>query len=413
MNFYPTSVLFILIGKGILDEKLKILFPQSHRLIKSFLLNIFYKKDFTISGSILNNIPKLLKWGLISEEYQNIMNRKSSLLFVEVINFELTYNCNYSCPHCLQSVIKKKSIVPLRTDFLKEIIYQAYIVGLCEKGINFTGGEVLGNRDDFFEVIEYAGSLEIPFRINTNCWWARRSDINVCNTRFKDSKELLIFLKSLGLYMLAFSFDLRYKESTTTAADLVESIRLCEELHIYYQVIFTGISYHMIELHIKKLSEQIGKDLEFIIPVPMEMVDVGGATELDSEVFLSQSNYSDCENKGYYRPTVLHISPNGDVRTCLYAVGLQNGGNLNSNALVDLINLFHSNNNNIIFESKSIKDEKYKSYVEPYLKMYKPIFHECTKNIILAKTLEKLNVSKNAGLESIHRNIAIELNLNN
>lgn len=60
-------------------------------------------------------------------------------------------------------------------------------------------------------------------------------------------------------------------------------------------------------------------------------------------------------------------------------------------------------------------DERYMKQfdelVRPYMSIYKPIIHDCTSHIILAKTVEKKKESRESSLKEIHNTIARELNL--
>jgi MoaA/NifB/PqqE/SkfB family radical SAM enzyme len=288
---------------------------------------------------------------------------------------------------------------------------QAYVAGVCSTGINFAGGEVLGNREDFFEILDHARSLDIPFRLNTNCWWARKNDFQVCGVSFGHPKDLIAKLQSFGMRLFAFSYDVRYRDSPHLAGDLIEAIRMCERAHIQYQMIFTGIHPNIASDHVSALCKATGTKLKHLIPVSMEMVDIGGAADIDFKQFRWQSNTSICKGRGFFRPHILHVSPSGDVRTCIYAVGLGNVGSLREYSFADLINAFPRSAHNSVFSDKQEQRENYQNLVRPYLDIYKPIWHECTLNIILAKTLEKRVVAGASESNKTHKSIAVEMNL--
>ncbi|MCX6267959.1 MAG: hypothetical protein NTW16_11465 [Bacteroidetes bacterium] len=411
MRYYKTHILHILVGKKILDDRLIFLFSEDTMAIKSFLLSIYSNKDIEPWDKIKNVIPVLLKYGFISKLDQSGINSKCSLMFTNVINFELTYSCNHQCPHCLQANIIKNQNTQISLERVKESILQAYISGICSYGINYTGGEVLGNRGDFFEILEFTQSLKIPYRINTNSWWARKSNFLVCGIFFSNALAFVEFLKSKGLFMFAFSFDERYHNDIGLADDLIETINLCEIVGLHYQIIFTGIESKKVSNYLSKLRKIVAKNLNYLIPVSMEMVDIGNATDLRREIFNWQSNMSVCESKGFYRPQFLHISPYGEVRTCIYANGLCNVGNLTTSSFTDLINEFPKSDYNSIFSDTTKQHEIFNTLVTPYLAIYKPIIHECTRNIILAKTLMRYAEISNSGLQNIHETIATEMNL--
>jgi len=64
--------------------------------------------------------------------------------------------------------VPKRQTSQLSTEHVNQAIFQGYISGVCTIGINFTGGEVLGNSDDLFDILAYTKNLGIPYRLNTN-----------------------------------------------------------------------------------------------------------------------------------------------------------------------------------------------------------------------------------------------------
>ena len=267
------------------------------------------------------------------------------------------------------------------------------------------------NRDDFFEILEYTQSLHIPYRVNTNCWWAKEKNFYICDTFFAEAIDLIKFFQAKKMYMFAFSFDVRYNNNFALAGDLIEAIKLCEKVGVYYQIIFTGMDNKSIFNFIQYLVSVWGGSLRFIIPVQMQMVDIGRAVNLKNETFSWQSNRSECKRKGFYRPTILHVDPYGNVRTCLYAIGLCNVGNLALTSFADILNNFPKTFENAIFSTDEKYNEVYNTLLKPYLYLYKPIIHECTKNIILSKTINKIHENLNLDLIEMHKSIAKEMNL--
>jgi MoaA/NifB/PqqE/SkfB family radical SAM enzyme len=334
----------------------------------------------------------------------NKSKTKSSLLFVNVINFELTYKCSFNCVHCLQKNIKKQDIVELSTEEVKTAILHSHISGLCSLGINFTGGEILGNRDDIFEILDFTRSLGIRYRLNTNSWWANENNLRIGKYHFSSARHLVDYIKSLEIEMFAFSCDLRLN-STINWRNLISSVKLCEEIGIYYQLIFTGLEYNAIRKIIFSLNETCGK-LRYLIPAIMEMVDIGGGAAVNKKVFCHQSNKSYCNKKGFYRPNMLHISPDGKVRTCLYAIGLNDCGNLRQMSMIDIVKNFPHRANNDLF-SDPIKYEKAeKELFLPYRNHYQHIIHECTRFSVIARTAEMKTKYPQMKLNEIHTIIA-------
>jgi len=286
----------------------------------------------------------------------------------------------------LQKNIRNQPIVELSTEEVKTAILHSHQSGLCSLGMNFTGGEVLGNRDDIFGILEFTHSLGIRYRLNTNSWWANKRDFSIGKQHFSSSWHFVCYIKSLGIEMFAFSCDMRLN-SHVNRKNLESSIKLCEEAGIMYQLIFTGMATHEIIKIISSLNGACGK-LNYMIPVAMEMVDIGCGSDIDDEIFKQQSNCSYCNKKGFYRPTTLHVAPDGKVRTCMYAIGLNDCGSLREMTMLDIVKNFSSRANNDIF-SDPIKYEKAeKELFLPYVHLYPVIIHECKKYAIIARAAE-------------------------
>ena len=78
--------------------------------------------------------------------------------------------------------------------------------------------------------------------------------------------------------------------------------------------------------------------------------------------------------------------------------------------LEKLSNALKDAENNIFSNEDKIKDN-FNHFVEPYLYLYKPIIHECTRNIILSKTINRYHENMKQDLKEIHKEIATEMNL--
>ena len=410
-DYFPTHILKILKKGNLLESKLIFFFQEESKCISSFLGKVWSQRKSHFDEDDSKYAPWLLDYGLISDVNRSLEEGFGSLLYVRAINFELTYKCQYSCPHCWQPAIRLEYSQELTTFEVKDAIFRAFIGGLCTDGINFTGGEVIGNRDDLFGILEYTNSLNIPYRINTNSWWATKKDLNICNMPFSTPFDFVVYLKSIGLKMFAFSFDERYKENRQDISNLIESIKLCESAEANYQIIFTGVQEKNIKTLIVDLQRVCSVPLKHLIPVSMELVDIGRASDLNNDVYKWQSNKCSCNKRGFYRPVYLHVSPEGLVRSCLYANGLANLGSLKDRTLTELVNAFPYSHQNYSFSSDEIYEEQYNELVRPYLSIYKPIVHECTTHIILAKAIERQNASGKSSLKEIHKVIAMEMNL--
>lgn len=310
----------------------------------------------------------------------------------------------YNCLHCIQKNIKLQVKNELSTEELKTAILHSKECGLCSLGINFTGGEVLGNRHDIFEILEYTQSLGIKYRLNTNSWWATRSNFIIGNQHFNTAKDLAAYIKSLGIELFAFSCDIRHK-SIENQKSLFASIKICEELQIKYQLIFTGLNLETIYDIIEVINNNCGK-LNYLIPVSMQMVDIGGGTNVNNNTYIKQSNKSYCNKKGFLRPTTLHVSPDGNVRTCMYAVGLNNCGNLREMNMMEIINNFEKRINQNIFSDPEKFNKFEKENVIPYQHYYNSIIHECKRFSIIALTAEMIEKHPYMSLDEIHNKIS-------
>ena len=176
---------------------------------------------------------------------------------------------------------------------------------------------------------------------------------------------------------------------------------MCEEAGITYQLIFTGLETNEIREALFSLNDACGK-LKYIIPVAMEMVDIGG-TEIDNK---RQSNCSYCNKKGFYRPRTLHISPDGKVRTCMYAIGLNDCGSLRQMTMFDIVKNFTQRANNDLFSDPMKYEKAERELFLPYLHHYHPIIHECTRFSIIARAAEMTTKYPEMGLNEIHSIIA-------
>jgi MoaA/NifB/PqqE/SkfB family radical SAM enzyme len=410
--YYPTPILKSLVATRHLERTVSYLFFSGRHEILTFLWEVFREKGYDLTGQIEKEIPLLKTFGLISDHQYSETRYKSSLNFIEAINFELTYQCNYRCVHCLQNGLEKNDTEGMLSGKqILENVKIAKVLGLIKAGVNITGGEVLGQRDDLFDILEGIREMGISFRLNTNSWWARKTDMTIAGKFFKNGTDLIRYIKSLGCARIAFSFDGRYKNKLSLAPDFVESVRICEKTGMSFEIIFTGIEESIVMTVYYELLKTLGKRrLNHIGKITVEeMVDVGGAADSTSEMFDKQENIAPCNGRGFYRPVFLHFDPYGRVRTCLYGVGLANVGDLRTDTLPVILNNFVANPDSEFFSSSDVFEENFKNIIGPYLHFYKPVRHQCTRMVIFARYLEMIK----AGYKEpdIHRTIAREMNL--
>ena len=303
----------------------------------------------------------------------------------------------------MQKKIKKQNHSELTTEEIKTAILHSKLSGFCKLGVNFTGGEVLGNREDVFEILKYTQSLGIKYRLNINSWWGNQENFTIGGKYFKSGLHLADYIKSLGIEMFAFSCDTRHF-NIANQRNLISTIKICEQLGINDQLIFTGVQHSQIKAILLTLQKICGT-LRHIIPVSMQMVDIGGGANVSKRIFSCQSNKAYCNKKGFYRPTTLHVSPDGNVRTCMYALGLNNCGNLRETSMMDIA----EKNKDSIFSNPVSFDNFEKEKLLPYQHYYRSTIHECTRLVILARTAEMTAKNPKMSLDDIHKRIAGEI----
>jgi len=199
---------------------------------------------------------------------------------------------------------------------------------------------------------------------------------------------LLHALKASGLTMLALSHDSRYSRDAMPMENLLFTIRLCEEVRMPYQLVFTEGSEMERLSAVMTLRLILDSDLELMQPVASELVDIGGAADFPPERFSHQLNIAPCQDRGFYRPHYLHVAPDGKVRSCMFAYGSSNVGDLTKEPLHAMLNRFPWSPIAEVFANKEKKEEA-RLLMKPYGQGYKPPVHECTRNIELARAFER------------------------
>ena len=385
---FTTHILRILLRRKLLRPRLEFLCDKDAHDVERYIIAVTQKENPVPGATIRRNLPSLLENGYLSAEEPGPRGR-CSLLNTVGVNFELTYECNYACAHCLQQEIRHLPRTPLDTGQAKAAIRQVWLSGLCTTGINFTGGEALGHRDDLFELMSFTNGMGIPFRLNTNSWWAGERNIQAGDRVFSDDEELVRFLKILGLKQFAFSFDDRMADKAKTNR-LMRCIALCEKIGVDYQMIFTGFE----DTHVGRIVAELKKALRVnwlarLTVVRNELVDTGGAKLDEAGRQRWQTNLADCGGTGYYHPAYLHISPEGRVRTCMYAVGTANVGDLRLIPLPELVNNYPRNETGQVFASRLRQQQLVQNLSERQAREFRLLKHQCAKNAFMAKILEK------------------------
>ncbi|EIC22827.1 radical SAM protein [Thiorhodovibrio frisius] len=274
--------------------------------------------------------------------------RRPSLRFVEAINFELTYDCPLACRHCLQADLRRAG----HTGWAKPApiiaaIQDAVALGLIKTGVNFTGGEILRPGSPLPPLLEATQSLGVPVRVNTNGWWGLARHLEIGEHRFRDATAVLDWLADSGVSLLAFSWDRRFDQYPELKRSLLHIIGLCEQRHQPYQVIITGETPEEQAALERDLLEQTLKPLHLAEPVVMDLIDIGAARCADGQAqdmpIAERLAQTPCAGRGFYRPSLLHVAPNGQVRSCLYAPGAGWLGSLQHESLETIVRQFADN----------------------------------------------------------------------
>ncbi len=426
-----TNLCCNLIYKGLLKNRLEAAKLNSEKNFK-ILLQIYNEGliifDNTFDSKTTNKLKEL---NLI--ELEEIDSSKTEILRteflknyqlspisnLEAVNFELTYECNSNCPHC----ILKKARNSYKNNFLnfdtvKRIIADAYFSGIIKEGINFTGGEALLAKVNIFKLISYASSLGVPTRLFTNAFWGNKYLFKAGDDFFTTPLSLVKALKKSGLTHLSLSFDSRIDKNKTGVKQLTAIINSCETLGLKYEIISSVNSRKQMESFIEYLKIALSvSEFKYMTPISLDLVDMGGANNLYKNHSIvkdlySLINESYCKCKGYFRPNMLTIAPDGGVRSCMYGVGLSNLGNINETSLYKVLNNF----NDIVtteFRNKNIQHYVNMLY-EPHKHIYNDISHPCTACVLIARLIQEYystGSKTNEEILKINLKVGRELNL--
>ena len=152
-------------------------------------------------------------------------------------------------------------------------------------------------------------------------------------------------MNDLQVAILALSFDQRFEKYHWLWDAVVSIIRECEQQGQFYQIICTGVTNSELYDGWYRLIEHEGIYPQHLMPVEMDMIDIGGAAQ-NTEKWIEQTALTQClycNGKGFYRPSYLHVNPDGGVRSCLYATGAGWLGNINEEPLQQIESEFYDN----------------------------------------------------------------------
>ena len=303
------------------------------------------------------------------------------------------------CPRCVARVAlasrpeEGPSVPRLRLilGMAKAAFHDAWFAGLLQFGLNLTGGEPLIAGETVFELIRYAHALGLQVRLNTNSWWGTRGEHLIGGQRFSTPEHLVGHLKDLGLSLFALSCDARLEQDARAFDSLAGTIRACEAQAMPYQVVCTGCGSDRLLDLFARLHAATGRDLRQVVPIRMEMVDIGGAAPRGPESAPADTNLaqvtrrSECARRGFYHPLLLHVDPAGGVRSCLCASGLQNMGHLSRQSLIEIINDFPNNPVSRAFSAGQLEEVATALFVPAVWKRFR---HPCTASAVLAGLIQ-------------------------
>ncbi len=426
-----TNLCCNLINKDLLKNRLEIAKLTVEKNFK-FLIQLHHEGLMIFDDKLdLKNINKLKELNLVDFQeidIRNFENEKTSTLRgynlspisnVEALNFELTYECNSNCPHCILKKAKNnyKDTI-LSFDAVKRIIADAYFAGLIKEGINFTGGEALLAKLNIFKLISYASNLGIPTRLFTNAFWGNKLLFKAGDEFFTTPFALVKALKKSGLTHLSLSFDSRLDKSLKGIKQLTAIINSCETIGLKYEIISSVNSRKKMESFIEYLKTVLSvNEFKYMTPISLDLVDIGGAINLynnenSGKTIHSLINESYCKCKGFFRPNMLTIAPDGGVRSCMYGIGLSNLGNINKSSLYQIINNF----NDIV--STEFRNQNISHYInllfEPYKHLYSNFHHPCSACVLIARLIQDYHKTEPKTEEDIlklNKKVGLELNL--
>lgn len=314
-----------------------------------------------------------------------MIKKRPSLHFVKAINIELTYECNMSCPHCLQHEIRQQGDSSwINTESAIKCLNEAKELGFTYSGVNFTGGEPFLRGSNLPELLKATKRMGLKVRVNTNGWWGGSQDINIGSERFSSCRQVVNWLKIQNITLLALSLDQRYETNVKLFNSIRNVMQECESQGLYYQLIHTRSSQTDSTHFLERLEKEKQIRFDYMIPVDMEMVDLGAASNSEG---ISTDSQMYCKGKGFYRPQFLHINPSGGVRTCMYASGSSWLGNINDESLYEIANNFDKNTVVIFFSSNCCTRGKLVEQIYSEKETHLPK-HPCALAVKVAKNIE-------------------------
>ncbi len=392
-RIYPTATLRHLLQRKLLSNAIR-----SLNLDVEQIKPLLHKLSSTPDGVAIEEfdpslLEKLFSLYLVKRTFATA---DLPFVFVKAINFELTYGCNLSCSHCLQDALhhnSKYDWVPAAA--IIRTMQDAEWMGLVSYGVNFTGGETFRIGSPILELIGAARDMDIPVRANTNAWWGGQSHIQIGNHVFSSDEDVINTLKELKLGRLALSLDDRYVKYPYLIDRVVRVVHLCERFGLSCEFVATEPSPAIFASVVKKLCQSLGYYPKNLFITPMEVVDIGGGALQNKDYLepmtldtLAQS--SPCGTLGFYRPSILHVAPDGGIRSCMYAPGGGWLGNIIHQRLPEILNSVSDNPVYQLYKSNRLASFVDK-YITPFQHLYKRVNHSCAVSALIARIAEEIH----------------------
>lgn len=164
---------------------------------------------------------------------------------------------------------------------------------------------------------------------------------------FTDADAVIAWLQDAGVAVLALSWDRRVARYPGLGRSVVAIIEHGERRAQPIELILTGVADSEAESLPAWLEARIGRTCAHLTIMQTDLVDLGGATRCDAvntpQVAAERLRRTDCGLRGFYRPRVLHVAPDGGVRSCMMAAGAGWLGNLHQARLPVLAQGFVDN----------------------------------------------------------------------
>ncbi|MDG2992137.1 hypothetical protein L3556_14535 [Candidatus Synechococcus calcipolaris G9] len=344
-------------------------------------------------------------------------------VFVEAINFELTYGCNLACAHCLQDALRPQGFHWISQEAVIRALKDGQWLGLTTLGVNFTGGEIFMPGSPVLGLLAVARDLGIPARANTNAWWGGRTQITIGTHTFADDEAVVEALIQQQLGRLALSLDNRYQQYPSLLDRVVQVATLCEAAQLSYEFVATDPSPEVVYLAWDKLTQRIGCQPCYLMMTPMEKVDVGAPARdnqgtLKAKTLVELAVKSPCKTYGFYRPYFLHVAPHGGIRSCMQAPNGSWLGNIMQQRLPEILNRASQSPVYRLFKDEGLA-AFCDRYLTPWQHLYRNVTHGCTASALLARLAEEIHRQEASlcrplatkELEALHQRIGKEYHL--